>query len=392
MKKIKHFMLLICSVFCVVLCGCQENTEKEKIQITIVSGWGGNFESHIIMREIYEGFEKENEDIKFNYIYYADNVIAVKKAIDMMALGNTPDIVSTNGLSYYLEHAVKSGVALDLMPYIESDIEWKKQIHPKVFEIWKTKAGELYTLQDALEISGYWYNAEYLKKAGIEKLPDTWEEFLEMISKVYEWSLAQEEIEVYALEKDQIKNSLFWPRVAGMEFDIDSQVLKNAVADINVLKKYSTDAINIEQARNMFVEGKSVFYFCGVWDSYELQKSEWKEHFQYAAYPTESGKSLGIVSASSGYVVAAQDDEKKVDACLRFLKYITREEIQEKIALMTNQAPSNPNVDIEKIKRERPLLGKALEVINQSEIQIPTIYSSWTQKQIEEIEKRIYKD
>ncbi|MGN0335504.1 MAG: ABC transporter substrate-binding protein [Lachnospiraceae bacterium] len=408
MRKTAVYFIILVFVAGMLLTGCQTQKEEEPVEITIVSGWGGTFQSHKVMREIYEEFDRRNQDIVLNCIPYSDNVIAVEKSIDMLAVGNAPDIVSTNGLSYYLEQAVKCGEALDLMPYIEADPEWKKQIHPSVFDIWLTEDGELYTLQDALEVAGYWYNEAYLIEAGVvdengnAAVPKTWTEFMEMTDKLQEWITNQQrDISVFALEEDQMKVSFFFARLAGDSEEglkaatssdpvLDEALLQNTLSDLRHLRQYSKDVYNIEEARKIFSDGKSVIYFGGVWEADELEKSDRKEQFQFADYPTNNGKSLSYVSPSSGYVISKQSDKRKTEACIRFLKYIGSQEVQERIALMTNQAPSNPCVDMEQIAEENKLLGKALEVAYAADIQIATIYSVWDESQIKMIEDIIY--
>ena len=65
--------------------------------------------------------------------------------------------------------------------------------------------------------------------------------------------------------------------------------------------------------------------------------------------------------------------------------------VQEKIALMTSQAPSNPNVSMELITAKNPLFGNSLEMAFDADIQIPTIYSVWKESDIERIEDMIEK-
>lgn len=385
--------------------GCDSQEEESPVEITFVSGWGGTFQSHEIMRGIYEEFDRQNPDIKLNFVLYSDNAIAVEKAIDMLAVGNEPDIVSTNGFSTYVEHAVRCGEAMDLMPYIDADPEWKEQIHPAVFDTWETEAGELYTIPDALEVAGYWYNEEYLLQAGVTDengsvaIPETWTEFMEMLGKVQTWIVnEQKEIAVLALEEDQRKGSFFLARLAGdseqglriatnTEPVMNQEILDTVIADLNKLSQYSHDVSNIEDARQKFSDGESVIFLGGVWEADEFVKSMHKSEIKFAAYPTYDGRSLSYVSASSGYVVAEQTDERKADACIRFLKYMLSESVQEQIARMTSQAPSNMRVEMDKISEVNPLLGQSLAAAYSADIQIPTIYSVWDESQIEAIEE-----
>ena len=48
--------------------GCDSQEEESPVEITFVSGWGGTFQSHEIMRGIYEEFDRQNPDIKLNFV------------------------------------------------------------------------------------------------------------------------------------------------------------------------------------------------------------------------------------------------------------------------------------------------------------------------------------
>lgn len=80
---------------------------------------------------------------------------------------------------------------------------------------------------------------------------------------------------------------------------------------------------------------------------------------------------------SSGYLIAKHEDERKNEACIRFLKYILSEETQEKLAVESDQAPENPMLDSERLYEENPLLGKALEKANTADIQIISLSTEW---------------
>lgn len=78
--------------------------------------------------------------------------------------------------------------AADLMPYLEKDQEFADSVAPEIISYWQ-KDGKLYTLSDVLLLGGgYWYNADIFEKAGIESVPETWDEFLEACEKIQSWS------------------------------------------------------------------------------------------------------------------------------------------------------------------------------------------------------------
>ncbi len=375
-----------------VITGCGRQEEPEVTELTFIHGWGGTVNTHSTMQEIYRAFDEENPDIVLNYQPSSDSYIAVEQANNMLAVDKMPEIVSTNGQSYYVQNAIKRGMALDLLPFIEADADFIRSIHPSVLETWTGEDGGLYTVPDALEVMGYWYNAGYFREAGIvdekgnARPPRTWEEFREALEKLDAWG--GDRTDACALETVQVAENLFLAVLAGkgpqglemartLPAAFDTPVFRDAVRDFAWIFSHSVDAESLDDAREYFREGRTAIYFNGVWECEEFKGCAAEADIAYANYPTESGESLSYISPSSGYVIFDSYDEKKKEASVRFLKYMLSGEVQLKLALETGQAPSNPNVDLAVIREEYPLLGNALEQAHGAVIQIKTITSVW---------------
>ena len=395
------FLLLI------LLSGCQMSEEAEPVRLSFIHGWGGTLRAHAIMQEIYDEFDEKNEDIILSSQPSSDSSIAVEKANDMLALDDMPNIVSTNGQYYFVENAVKREKLLDLMSYIRSDADFMRLIHPSVLEVWTNTDGSLYTLPDALEVMGFWYNENYFREAGIVDengeiaLPKTWTEFYEVCEKLEAWNRTSGKLEaVYALENVQVVENLFLARLGGESTDglilatdvpesYDSEVFRNVIKDFANIFRYSQNTDSIENARQYFIDGSTAMYFNGVWESEVIQNCERSNEIAYANYPTNYGMQLSYVSPSSGYVIYESRDERENEAAIRFLKYILSQEIQTRIATETGQAPVNPKVDNQVIAEKYPVLGNALETAHSAGIQLKTITSVWDTEAIEIIESAI---
>jgi len=365
--------------------------------------------AHAIMQEIYDDFDAENDDIILSSQPSSDSSIAVEKANDMLALDEMPNIVSTNGQYYYVENAVKRGKLLNLMTYIRNDAEFMKLIHPSVLEVWTNTDGSLYTLPDALEVMGFWYNERYFIEAGIvdengnAALPKTWEEFYEVCEKLEEWNTHSGKLEaVYALENVQVVENLFLARLGGestegliMATDVpesyDNETFRRVIKEFEKIYRYSKNTDSLENARQYFIEGSTAMYFNGVWESEVIQSSERSSEIAYANYPTNYGMLLSYVSPSSGYMAYESPDERENEAAVRFFKYILSQEIQTRLATETGQAPSDPKVDNQVIAEEYPVLGNALEIAHNAGIQLKTITSVWNSEAIEIISSSIKK-
>lgn len=405
MKRKKVILGLI--LLLMLLPGCQMSEEAEPVRLSFIHGWGGTLRAHAIMQEIYDEFDEKNEDIILSSQPSSDSSIAVEKANDMLALDEMPNIVSTNGQYYFVENAVKREKLLDLMSYIRSDADFMRLIHPSVLEVWTNTDGSLYTLPDALEVMGFWYNENYFREAGIVDengkiaLPKTWTEFYEVCEKLEAWNRTSGKLEaVYALENVQVVENLFLARLGGESTDglilatdvpesYDSEVFRNVIKDFGNIFRYSQNTDSIENARQYFIDGSTAMYFNGVWESEVIQNCERSNEIAYANYPTNYGMQLSYVSPSSGYVIYESRDERENEAAIRFLKYILSQEIQTRIATETGQAPVNPKVDNQVIAEKYPVLGNALETAHSAGIQLKTITSVWDTEAIEIIESAI---
>ena len=405
MKRKKMILGLI--LLLILLPGCQMSEEAEPVRLSFIHGWGGTLRAHAIMQEIYDEFDEKNEDIILSSQPSSDSSIAVEKANDMLALDEMPNIVSTNGQYYFVENAVKREKLLDLMSYIRSDADFMRLIHPSVLEVWTNTDGSLYTLPDALEVMGFWYNENYFREAGIVDengeiaLPKTWTEFYEVCEKLEAWNRTSGKLEaVYVLENVQVVENLFLARLGGESTDglilatdvpesYDSEVFRNVIKDFANIFRYSQNTDSIENARQYFIDGSTAMYFNGVWESEVIQNCERSNEIAYANYPTNYGMQLSYVSPSSGYVIYESRDERENEAAIRFLKYILSQEIQTRIATETGQAPVNPKVDNQVIAEKYPVLGNALETAHSAGIQLKTITSVWDTEAIEIIESAI---
>ena len=182
----KKRLLLCALLLCILLTACSTAAETEPVSISFMHGWGGSGADHVGMRELFAAFEAENPDIHIVYDTSPDLEIVMEKAADLLAVDKAPSIISTNGNVQYVSNAKKKGVALDLTPYLKEDATFASDVSPQILQALQESDGAVYTLPDAVEYIGYWYNASLFRQAGITDTgtpegtvvpPRTWEEF-----------------------------------------------------------------------------------------------------------------------------------------------------------------------------------------------------------------------
>lgn len=372
---------------------CQKSMPQESsVEIKFMHGWGGNGTDHIAMRDIYQGFQDSRPDVNLVIDSAPDISIVIDKACDMLAVDRMPEIISTNGRGIYVANATAKGTALNLTPHILHDEQLRGYVPPTLLSQVENNQ-PLYSIPDAMEVQGLWYNRTILEEAGLlspgQSLPSSWDEFMKLCQELVEWADCENrEIMPFALDHQRYL-TIFVALLASRGGEDYLRQLSQGYLDENLieclgylreLKKLSWPEIfslGINDGRQSFEEGRSVFFLNGVWDNIVFAGTDLEPHLGYSAYPGLDGVTVSYVSLSEGYVISAMSSPKQQEASLDFLKYILSEEVQTRIMEETLQVPLNPAVKVEMIRDAHPLLGMAFGEAYKAQIQVSTVYSLW---------------
>lgn len=381
-------VITVCLMLFFISCSRES---AENVEITVIHGWGSNEDDHVAMRKIYSDFEKTHPDVKIHLVSMPTSKELFRKVGDMILVGEMPDVIffGGSGNNEIYNYMVKNELALDLMPYIETDEEFQSHIAESNLEYWKTIDGKLYSIADTLMLSGgYWYNERIFEQAGIEKVPESWEEFFQVCSAIKTWS--QEEgndvrplqvsTEGYLYFMDHMladnggkaEKAVDWNKIeiVESEFEVILEQLRkvydySAVKDENYSYRDETDAFN---------EGKLAMYINGVWGAPMIQDAV---AAKYALLPTAGGYSMSCESTGLGYILGKTDDDARQQMSIEFLKYMLSDDVQARILKETEQVPASPMVQIENYKEEMPRFYQAAELVKQADKKIETPDNLW---------------
>ena len=374
--------MVIFILFCFLLTACSTVSKDESVSISFMHGWGGSSFDHVGMRELFAEFEALNPDVHIVYDTSPDLGIVMEKAADMLAVDKAPSIISTNGNVQYVSNARKKGVALNLMPYLQEDETFASDISPHILQALQEPSGEIYTLPDAVEYIGYWYNASLFRQAGITDtgtpngkvvLPRTWEEFWNACDALAEISPQTGAVPLQ-LQVSQM-GFFLGARLAAVSADAlnymqkDSPVCHREDAELAVSELVNALSYDVRRGtaldiRQNFFDGKSAIYIDGVWAN------------TYA-------------NPATGYVISSDGSQKQIDASIRFLKYMLSEDVQKQIVIKTHQAPSNPKISEPWIHEQVPILAEAMQVCQEADQQILTLYTVLSAKKSAQLEQSL---
>lgn len=367
MRKRKTKSIVIIFFLCLFaeIVGCNQPV-TEKVEITVIHGWGSTESEHVAMRQIYEDFEKEHPEIGLNLVAMPSSTEVIEKARELLTVGEVPDVIFTggDGKNSIYNFMVQEGYAVDLLPYIKKDEEFAKNTSSVILDNWKTTDGKLYTISDVLLMGGYWYNKDIFKKVGVEKAPETWEEWFAVCKKIEE---SDSEVATMILDTDHLSylmtvllaeknatevkgNNPLWKDEEA--FNQMLEMLKNIAECATLEEDYS-----YRDTLLAFNEGRSAMYINGVWAGNMIDS---KQNVSCAPFPSETGKGISALSSCVGYIVGNTGDENRIQASIEFVKYMLSEPVAERILRETGQLPSNPNIELS----EKICDGRMLQAVN----------------------------
>ena len=381
--------MVIFILFCFLLTACSTVSKDESVSISFMHGWGGSGFDHVGMRELFAEFEALNPDVHIVYDTSPDLGIVMEKAADMLAVDKAPSIISTNGNVQYVSNARKKGVALNLMPYLQEDETFASDISPHILQALQEPSGEIYTLPDAVEYIGYWYNASLFRQAGItDNACDALAEISPQTGAV-----------PLQLQVSQM-GFFLGARLAAVSADAlnymqkDSPVCHREDAELAVSELVNALSYDVRRGtaldiRQNFFDGKSAIYIDGVWANTEFTETTTKQEIRYAAFPGLCGETIAYANPATGYVISSDGSQKQIDASIRFLKYMLSEDVQKQIVIKTHQAPSNPKISEPWIHEQVPILAEAMQVCQEADQQILTLYTVLPAKKSAQLEQSL---
>ena len=165
-----------------------ENGEKtgKGITIRLLTRMSGEDSGTKLKESILEEFQKKYPDIMIQDESTNDSNSFNNQFKTDIASGNAADIIQWPGISIMKEYA-DSEVFLDLTDLIEATPDIKDNIEPTLLEMMDLSSigtPGIYALPINNQMEVFFYNKDLFEKAGIEKVPETWDEFSAVCGKL----------------------------------------------------------------------------------------------------------------------------------------------------------------------------------------------------------------
>ena len=301
-----------------------------------------------VMRDIYDGFAEAHADGPVTF-----KPIAVENRDDIVSAqvagGSFPDLVDVGG-GGVPQAALSQELVYDLKPYIdENGLQDAVGLNYTQHDI----DGHIYAVHDQIESRGLWYNSDIFEKAGItEDAFADWDSFAAAMEKI---RALDEDVYGYIAGQGSsyIVNTVMASTDEGKamleseltEDTINSDEFANAFKTAAKLDQDNGSEHTTDDNGNLMAEfntnGKAGVLFNGVWNASGIDASL-SDVIEPALFPGN----IAIASAGGGLAVANNMSEEKTDLALEFIKYMTSEEVQEKIFTGVQANPCNTTIDL----------------------------------------------
>lgn len=360
--------LIVLLIFCIFLCctGCGKNTTENTIKF---SSWGSQSEL-VILKSLIKTFEKENPDIKVEFIHIPQNYF--QKLHLLFASKLEPDVIFLNNI--YAPIYMKAGLLEDLSPYIKSDLE--KQTFFKTATDGFTQGDKIYAIPRDVSNLVIYYNKDLFKKTNTPLPTENWtfDDFIKTAR-----SLKTEQTFGINFEN----SSLFWiyyleSNGGGILSDDSKKIIIDSPQSINTLQLYS-NLINKENiiptksqkasktSAQMFIDGEIGMYLSGRW---MVPKFRETIPFDWDVVSFPANEKNKVLVDSSGWAIAKNSKNKQ--SAIKLINFLSSKESIEKITesgliiparvdvaysesfLCEEKKPKNSIVFIQMLKNAKP--------------------------------------
>ena len=324
MQKFNLFKILLLIFILLLFSGCSKKEETIKF-----SSWGS--ESEIaVLKPVLKEFEKENPDVKIEFIHIPKNYF--QKLHLLVASKLTPDVMflnNTEGVIY-----AKNNILLDLSGYLNSDSSVsEKDFFAKAVQAFRYK-NKLYAIPRDISNLVIYYNKDIFDKYKVPYPKKNWDfnDLLVTAKRLTKDFNGDGKIDRFGIGFEEMPlfwTPFLWSNSGGIISPDLKHVLINKSESIKSLQFY-TDLRNVHHVApsaseqgsattsQLFMQGKIAMQISGRWNVPRYRK-DLKFRWDIARFP--AGKAGSIVDAdTSGWAISKSS--KHPDKAWRLVKFL----------------------------------------------------------------------
>ena len=321
-----------------IACACSFAAAQTEIRMMAGSGFGippkeATSTNATIRRAVFEEFQKKNPDVRVVNAGglsmtgdNADNVFLMSMAGD-----RAPDVFYVNFRQYYTY--LEQGFCRSLDDVLAANPDIGSRINPAVKQVLTSFDGKIYAIPFFQVAIALYYRKDFFLEAGLDPAspPKTWDELYEYALKLrkkdrfgfglstppgYPWQnfVYQAGGEVVGPAENGRWKSLIGTPEAAKAVDMFRRLVlpQNGNPAVGTISTDLTDEVN---------KGKIAMWFSYTYDVLMASSEVPPSVLGIAALPAGPAGSRNEVNAGMWAINARVTDPKKLDACVRFIKF-----------------------------------------------------------------------
>lgn len=352
----------------------------EEITIRLLTRMSGADSGTKLKEEVIQEFQEKYPDITIQDESTNDSNSFTNQFKTDIASGNVADIIQWPGISIMKEYA-DTGVFLDLTDLIKETPDINDNVDTTLLDMMELSSvgtEGTYALPINNQMEVFYYNKELFREAGIEKAPETWDEFYDACDKLKEsgvtpWVVGASN----AWRVVHIQTGLLY-KMCGVEKAKELGGRKAKWTDEDVVETiafiqdladrgiFGEDYLGLdyETEKAMFVSGQTAMSFDGSWRIAELADMEDNVGVFRMPYLSdrEEFKDNDIAYPSQlelgGHL---KDEPEKLKYAWELASMFASKETQQRYAYDCGNIPVRNDVELEADKMS-PLLSDLLEI------------------------------
>ena len=278
--------------------------------------------------ELIEGFNEEYAGkYRIDAQWIKDTEQGYRERLKMLNVYDQLPIIITDAAFSpdFQELMISNERYLNLYPYLEGREEWEELLEKSTDE-------KIYMVPLNMGLyssAGLYYNKELFQKAGIEKFPQTWEDFFECLERLQDAGITPLALHgggeywspmlistAYMCSTESGKAFLeeYFPK------SFDNQNIMEMLSCMDVIYDYTFDDaldINFNQAQNRFMNGEAAMLANGYWMIQDIE-DDMQNEIGFAPFP---GNMMMIDEQMSSWAVISSYSEEEIEGAIELFTY-----------------------------------------------------------------------